>query len=89
MTSETSSPLFANACARCWATLRCRALRSRLDELGYAITDAELADCYALATSRADVAKEVTDRDLLSIIHNVRRAHSQAVADHSSAAAAP
>jgi 2-isopropylmalate synthase len=65
------------------------ALRSRLDELGYAITDAELAECYALATSRADVAKEVTDRDLLSIIHNVRRAHSQAVADHSSAAAAP
>ena len=64
------------------------ALRSRLDELGYAITDAELAECYTLATSRADVAKEVTDRDLLSIIHNVRRAHSQAVADHTSAAAA-
>jgi 2-isopropylmalate synthase len=64
------------------------ALRSRLDELGYAITDAELADCYTLATDRADVAKEVTDRDLLSIIHKVRRNHSQAVAGHSSAAAA-
>jgi 2-isopropylmalate synthase len=64
------------------------ALRSRLDELGYAITDAELAECYTLATDRADVAKEVTDRDLLSIIHKVRRNHSQAVAGHSSAAAA-
>ena len=50
--------------------------------------DAELAECYTLATSRADVAKEVTDRDLLSIIHKVRRNHSQAVTDHSSAAAA-
>jgi 2-isopropylmalate synthase len=64
------------------------ALRSRLDELGYAITDAELAECYTLATDRADVAKEVTDRDLLSIIHRVRRNHSQTVAGHSSAAAA-
>jgi 2-isopropylmalate synthase len=64
------------------------ALRSRLDELGYAITDAELAECYTLATDRADVAKEVTDRDLLSIIHKVRRNHSQAVAGHTSAAAA-
>ncbi len=64
------------------------ALRARLDELGYAITDAELAECYTLATDRADVAKEVTDRDLLSIIHKVRRNRSQAVAGHSSAAAA-
>src|SRR5271154_6513115 len=64
------------------------ALRSRLDELGYSITDGELAECYGLATAQADAAKQVTDRDLLSIIHNVRRNRSQAFADQASAAAA-
>jgi 2-isopropylmalate synthase len=49
------------------------ALRARLDELGYQTTDAELAECYRMATARADTAKQVTDRDLLSIIHQVRR----------------
>jgi len=49
------------------------ALRARLEELGYRTTDAELAECYRLATARADAAKQVTDRDLLSIIHKVRR----------------
>jgi 2-isopropylmalate synthase len=65
------------------------ALRSRLDELGYSITIEELAECYGMATSQADVAKEVTDRDLLSIIHTVRRNRSQVLADQTSAAAAP
>ena len=64
------------------------ALRSRLDELGYSITDEELADCYGLATAQADAAKQVTDRDLLAIIHSVRRNRSQAFADQASAAAA-
>jgi 2-isopropylmalate synthase len=64
------------------------ALRSRLDELGYSVTDQELADCYGLATAQADAAKQVTDRDLLSIIHSVRRSRSQAFADQASAAAA-
>ena len=50
------------------------ALRARLEELGYQTTDAELAECYRMATARADAAKQVTDRDLLSIIHQVRRA---------------
>lgn len=63
------------------------ALRSRLDELGYSITDQELLECYGLATTRADAAKEVTDRDLLSIIHTVRRNRSQAFAANTSAAA--
>jgi len=49
------------------------ALRARLEELGYQTTDAELAECYRMATARADAAKQVTDRDLLSIIHQVRR----------------
>lgn len=51
------------------------ALRARLEELGYQTTDAELAECYRMATARADAAKQVTDRDLLSIIHQVRRGH--------------
>jgi 2-isopropylmalate synthase len=49
------------------------ALRARLEELGYQTSDAELAECYLMATVRADAAKQVTDRDLLSIIHQVRR----------------
>jgi len=49
------------------------AWRARLEELGYPTTDTELAECYRLATARADAAKQVTDRDLLSIIHQVRR----------------
>ncbi|HTS13911.1 MAG TPA: 2-isopropylmalate synthase [Candidatus Limnocylindrales bacterium] len=55
------------------------ALRSRLEELGYETTDAELAECYSMAIARADEAKQVSDRDLLTIIHHVRRgAHSPA-----------
>jgi 2-isopropylmalate synthase len=65
------------------------ALRSRLDELGYAITREELAECYGMATSQADAAKEVTDRDLLSIILTVRRNRSQLLADPTSVAVAP
>ena len=49
------------------------ALRARLDELGYQTTDAELADCYTMAIAMADAEKEVTDRDLLAIVHQVRR----------------
>jgi 2-isopropylmalate synthase len=64
------------------------ALRARLEELGYPTTDAELAECYAMATARADAAKQVTDRDLLSIIHKVRRGRGHAPArTHASAAA--
>jgi 2-isopropylmalate synthase len=58
------------------------ALRSRLDELGYQTSDAELADCYTMAITMADAEKEVTDRDLLSIIHQVRRNHANGAANH-------
>ncbi len=57
------------------------ALRARLDELGYKTTDAELAECYKQAIAHADAAKLVTDRDLLSIIHKVRRSRSVAPAN--------
>jgi 2-isopropylmalate synthase len=54
------------------------ALRARLEELGYTTSDTELAECYGMVTARADAAKQVTDRDLLSIIHKVRRARTHA-----------
>jgi 2-isopropylmalate synthase len=57
------------------------ALRARLDELGYKTTDAELAECYKQVMAHADAAKLVTDRDLLSIIHKVRRGRSVAPAN--------
>jgi 2-isopropylmalate synthase len=64
------------------------ALRARLEELGFHTTPAELAECYRQAMARADAAKQVTDRDLLSIIHRVRRdqAPARATADESAAA---
>jgi 2-isopropylmalate synthase len=49
------------------------AFRARLADLGYETTDAELAECYKLAIARADEDKEITDRDLVAIIHQVRR----------------
>jgi 2-isopropylmalate synthase len=57
------------------------ALRARLLELGYQTADRELAECYKLAMAHADTAKQVTDRDLLSIIHKVRRSKTIAPAN--------
>lgn len=64
------------------------ALRVRLEELGYPTSDTELDHCYVMATARADAAKQVTDRDLLSIIHKVRRGHGHAHAGPTRTAAA-
>ena len=64
------------------------ALRARLEELGYSTTESELAECYRYAISRADAEKVVTDRDLLTIIHHVRRGLPAAQADSESSAAA-
>jgi 2-isopropylmalate synthase len=63
------------------------ALRARLDELGYTISDSELAECYARATAQADASKEVTDRDVISIIHSVRKGRSSVLAGDVAAAA--
>jgi 2-isopropylmalate synthase len=57
------------------------ALRARLAELGYETTAAELAECYRMATELADCAKQVTDRDLLSFIHQVRRGRAASPAN--------
>jgi 2-isopropylmalate synthase len=64
------------------------ALRSRLEELGYRTSEGELVECYNMAIARADEAKQVSDRDLLTIIHHVRRAHAHAQANEGPAAAA-
>jgi len=56
------------------------ALRARLEELGYQTSDAELSECYRMATKKADEAKQVTDRDLLGIVHTVRRGAVSAAA---------
>ena len=65
------------------------ALRSRLEELGYETTDAELAQCYGMAIARADAAKHVSDRDLLAIVHQVKRAQAHAASSSESSAARP
>ncbi|MGB6877073.1 MAG: 2-isopropylmalate synthase [Candidatus Acidiferrales bacterium] len=54
------------------------ALRTRFIELGYTVSDAELAQCYRAAMDLADAAKEITDRDLLTLIHQARRQNRHA-----------
>jgi 2-isopropylmalate synthase len=56
------------------------AFRARLGDLGYETTDIELAECYRLAIAQADAEKEITDRDLIAIIHRVRRSQAPAAA---------
>ena len=65
------------------------ALRSRLEELGYETTDAELAQCYGMAIARADASKHVSDRDLLAIVHQVKRAQSHGASSPEARAARP
>lgn len=63
------------------------ALRARLEDLGYKTSEAELAECYRTAIDRADTAKQLSDRDLLAIIHQVRRGQQSTVTNHESSAA--
>ncbi len=49
------------------------ALRVRLKELGYETSDEELNECYRQVIELADQAKQVRDRDLLAIVHQVQR----------------
>jgi len=63
------------------------ALRVRLEELGYKTSDSELAECYTTAMARADSAKLLSDRDLLAIIHQVKRTQDHSRADHESSTA--
>jgi 2-isopropylmalate synthase len=56
------------------------ALRFRLKELGYETTDEELTECYRHLVALADQAKQVRDRDLLAIVHQVQRRRGAAAA---------
>jgi 2-isopropylmalate synthase len=49
------------------------ALRAHLLELGFMASDEELRQCYSAAMTLADSSKQVSDRDLLTIVHRVRR----------------
>lgn len=49
------------------------ALRTRFAELGYTLNEQEVAKCYRAAMDAADAGREITDRDLLTFIHQVRR----------------
>ena len=47
-------------------------LKSRLEELGYTPTDEEMGNIYQAFTVVADKKREVTDRDLISLMGNER-----------------
>jgi 2-isopropylmalate synthase len=49
------------------------ALRLSLRDLGYAPSDAELAEVYRRVTALADQQKDVRQRDLVAIAHEVIR----------------
>jgi 2-isopropylmalate synthase len=49
------------------------ALRTSLRDLGYDPSDADLAECYRRVTALADQAKQVRQRDLVAIAHEVMR----------------
>jgi 2-isopropylmalate synthase len=56
------------------------ALRVRLKELGYDTDEQELTECYQRMVALADQAKQVRDRDLLAIVHQVLRSRAAAAA---------
>ena len=64
------------------------AFRARLQELGYETTDGELAECYGFAMAQADAEREITDPDLIDIIHQVRRGETTRPANPGPATAA-
>jgi 2-isopropylmalate synthase len=49
------------------------ALRVSLRDLGYEPSDADLAECYRRVTALADQSKQVRQRDLVAIAHEVMR----------------
>ena len=63
------------------------ALRLSLRDLGYEPTDGELAEVYKRVTALADQSKQVGQRDLVAIAHQVLRRKSSAIAAEASSAA--
>ncbi len=56
------------------------ALRMSLKELGYEASEEDLSECYRRLTALADQAKQVRQRDLLEIAHQVLRKRPAAAA---------
>jgi 2-isopropylmalate synthase len=54
------------------------ALRLELKELGFEMSEAELAECYREVVTLADQTKQVRTRDLMSIAHRIVRRRPQA-----------
>jgi 2-isopropylmalate synthase len=63
------------------------ALRSNLRDLGFAPSDAELAEIYRRVTALADKSKSVRPRDILGIAHEVMRRGASAVPAEATSAA--
>jgi 2-isopropylmalate synthase len=63
------------------------ALRMSLRDLGYEPTDADLAECYRRVTALADQSKQVRQRDLVAIAHEVMRRGATAVTSGAPSAA--
>jgi 2-isopropylmalate synthase len=60
------------------------ALRMHLHDLGYDPSDVELAECYRRVTALADQAKQVRQRDVVAIAHEVMRRGTTALAKETS-----
>jgi 2-isopropylmalate synthase len=63
------------------------ALRSNLRDLGFAPSDAELAEIYRRVTALADESKSVRPRDILGIAHEVMRRGASAMPAEATSAA--
>jgi 2-isopropylmalate synthase len=60
------------------------ALRMHLSDLGYEPSDAELAECYRRVTALADQAKQIRQRDVVAIAHEVMRRGTNTLAKEAS-----
>ncbi|HEX3118177.1 MAG TPA: 2-isopropylmalate synthase, partial [Candidatus Acidoferrum sp.] len=64
------------------------ALKTSLKDLGYDPSPAELAECYKRVTALADQSKEIRQRDLVAIAHQViRRGASSSTEKHTTSVA--
>jgi 2-isopropylmalate synthase len=63
------------------------ALKMSLRDLGYEPSSSELAECYRRVTALADQSKQVRQRDLVAIAHEVMRRGSSTVAKEATSAA--
>jgi 2-isopropylmalate synthase len=63
------------------------ALKMSLRDLGYEPSSSELAECYRRVTALADQSKQVRQRDLVAIAHEVMRRGNSTVAKEATSAA--